>query len=106
MSSVPVLLVGVVCLALLWGVAREGMGMGADFVIRYRPRGRTTVRGRIPAAKVVGLRDFFVRDLKPAAAVTVKGYRSRAGMPRLQVTGPLNAFDRQRLRNFVLEHLR
>jgi hypothetical protein len=99
-------LVGIACAALIWGVARQGMGLGADFVIRYRPRGRTTVQGKLAAAKVGGVSAFFAQDLKPKGTVTVKGRRGAGGLLRLEVSGPLNAFDRQRVRNFLLEHLR
>jgi hypothetical protein len=106
MSWAPTVLAGVVCFALIWGIARQGIGSGADFVIRYRPRGRTTVRGRVAAAKVGGVSAFFAQDLKPSGTVTVKGRRMAGGLLRLEVTGALNAFDRQRVRNFLLEHLR
>jgi hypothetical protein len=65
-----------------------------------------TVRGRVAAAKVGGVSAFFAQDVKPRGAVTVKGRRGAGGLLRLEVTGPLNAFDRQRVRNFLLEHLR
>lgn len=84
-------------------------GMGADFVIHHRPgAGATTaVRGRIPGARVGALRAFFERDLRPQGPVTVRGTWGPppARTLRLQISGPLDAGQRQRLRNVLLDLL-
>lgn len=78
----------------------------ADFVIRHRPGSRTTVRGRLPRAKVGAIAEFFSRDLDPRGPVTVRGHWGPGRSLRLEFAGPLGAADRQRARNFLLEHLR
>jgi hypothetical protein len=106
MNGVIVLIGAVACGALLWGIARAGLGPGSDFVIRYRPGRRATVRGRLPASKFAGLSAFFARDLCPRGAVTVRGRWGTGRMLRVQISGQLNAFERQRVRNFLIDYLR
>lgn len=78
----------------------------SDFEIRHRPGARTTVRGRLPRAKVGGIAEFFNRDLAPAGPVTVRGRWGPGRSLRLEFAGPIGAADRQRARNFLMEHLR
>lgn len=77
---------------------------GGDFEIRHRPGGRAAVRGRVPASKLGAIRSFFERDLDPSGPVTVRG---TFGPPprralRLDITGPLDAGQRQQVRNFLI----
>jgi hypothetical protein len=78
----------------------------ADFAIRRRSDGRVEVRGRIPGSKAGAIRAFFADDLGPAGPLTVRGSYGRGRAPRLHFAGSLTAGQRQRARNFLLEHLR
>jgi hypothetical protein len=65
----------------------------------------------VPAVKVGGLVAFFDRDLRPPGLVTVRGSWGRKplksrGAPRFRFAGSLPAGERQRVRNFLMEHLR
>jgi hypothetical protein len=100
------LIVAVLCVFLLWGIARVGMGARADFVIRYRPGGKTTVSGRVPAGRAGESAEFFRRDLRPSGPVTVRGTFDEGRRLRVTFSGTLNAFERQRVRNFLVERVR
>ena len=93
-------------LAVIASLIRAGVSLSSDFVIRHRPGAGTKVRGRVPAAKVGAIAEFFARDLKANGPVTVRG-SLRPGQPlQLRISGALDAFRRQRIRNFLLELLR
>ncbi len=78
----------------------------ADFVIRHRPGGPTRVRGRVPAAKLGAIAEFFADDLRPPGGVTVRGRFGPARSLRLRIAGPLDAGRRQQVRNFLTDLLR
>ena len=100
------LVAAAVVLPVLIALGRAAAGVGADFVIRYRPSSGTTVRGRVPRAKVGAIAAFFDRDLRPAGPVVVRGAWDRGRALRLQFSGPLSPSQRQRARNFLVDHLR
>lgn len=75
------------------------------FAIQYRPGRPTTVRGRVPASKVGGLRAFFERDLAAAGPLTVRGTLGPGKAFRVSIVGALAPGDRQRVRNFLAAHL-
>lgn len=79
---------------------------GADVTIRYRPGSGTTVRGRVARAKHGAIAEFFGRDLRPGGAVTVRADRGPNRSYRFRFSGALTPFQRQRARNFLLEHLK
>jgi len=76
-----------------------------DFAVLYRPGRPVRVRGRIAKAKVPAIAGFFSRDLNPGRAVMVRGIR-RGKELRLQISGGLSPEAKQRVRNFLMEHLR
>jgi hypothetical protein len=75
------------------------------FAILYRPGGATTVRGRVPASKVGGIRAFFERDLAADGPVTVRGTLGPGRAIRSSIDGDLTPAQRQRVRNFLAAHL-
>lgn len=75
------------------------------FAIHYRPGRPTTVRGRVPASKVGGLRTFFERDLAAPGSVTVRGTLGPGKAVRVSIVGALSPAERQRVRNFLAAHL-
>jgi hypothetical protein len=85
---------------------------GSDFVVRHGPGASPIVLGRLPASKIGAIHGFCTRDLGMSVpAFTILGtLRSRTaggGHPmRLRFNGGLNAFQRQRVRNFFVELLR
>lgn len=85
--------------------ALRGWRPGSHFVIRYR-RGDVRVRGQVPSRKVGLIREFFARDLRPPGGVTVAGRYGNQRALRLSISGTLSPAQRQRVRNFLLEHLR
>jgi hypothetical protein len=78
----------------------------ADFVIKCRPGGRVSVRGRIAKAKMGAIKQFFAQDLGSPHRVTVRGTFGPGRSLRLRVFGRLSAAQRQRMRNFLVAHLR
>jgi hypothetical protein len=100
------LVVALVVIPVLIGLARAAAGVGADFAIRYRPRAGTTVRGRVPRAKVGAIAAFFDRDLRPDASVVVRGAWGPGRVLRLRFSGRLTPAQQQRARNFLVDHLR
>ncbi len=91
---------------LIAAIVREALGGSSDFQIRHRPRGRTTVRGQVSSGKIGGIAAFFDRDLAPSGPVTVRGTWGPGRTLRLKVDGRLSAAERQRVRNFLMQHLR
>lgn len=90
----------------LIGVMRAGLdGVGAEFVIRHRPGSGTTVRGRVPRSKHAQIAAFFDRELAPGRQVSVAGHRVRGRALRLEISGGLNPFQRQRIRNYLVDLL-
>ena len=77
----------------------------SDFVIQVRPGHRVSVRGRLPRSKSSGIVGFFARDLDATGPVTVRGTRGSSGL-RLKFSGAIGPQDRQRVRNFLVDHLR
>lgn len=77
-----------------------------DFEVRYRRDGKTVVKGQVPRAKHGAIREFFERDLKPSGPALVRGRKRKGRLPRLEIAGALDAKERQRLRNFLIECLR
>jgi hypothetical protein len=75
------------------------------FAIWYRPGAATTVRGRVPASKVGGIRSFFDHDLAAEGPITVRGTLGRGRTVRLTIDGDLSPAQRQRVRNFLAAHL-
>jgi hypothetical protein len=102
------LVVGFVLAAALLAVAAytRGWRPGSDFVIRYRGGGDVRVRGQVPLGKAALIREFFARDLRPSGGVTVHGRYGAKRALKLSISGALSAGQRQRVRNFLLEHLR
>ena len=78
--------------------------LGGDFVIRAGPQRPVSVRGRLPHAKVHGIVEFFAHDCRPPGRSTIRGWLGDGPM-RLKFSGPISAGDRQRVRNFLLDHL-
>jgi len=77
----------------------------SDFVIRARPGHKASVKGQISRSKVPGIVGFFSRDLDPRANITVRGTR-REGRLSLRFSGDIVPTDQQRVRNFLVDHLR
>ena len=77
----------------------------SDFILRHKPGGPVVVRGRIARSKVPTITEFFARDLSPSGPVAVRG--SWGGrVLRLRISGDLGADQKQRVRNFLMHHLR
>lgn len=89
--------------SLAWWLS--GLLGASDLAIRHEPGRPVRVRGRVPKSKVPGISTFFARDLDPGRAVTVRGTWS-GGAWRLQFSGGLSPSERQRVRNYLTEHLR
>lgn len=104
----PILaIVLIVPLALLaWRLLSAGVGLGGDFVIRYRKTGEITVRGRIPRAKIGTIREFCRQDLDATGAFTIRGWWGPNRLLRLRCTGRLSPGQRQQVRNFLAQCLR
>jgi hypothetical protein len=82
------------------------LGLTSDFVIRLPPGGRIVIRGQIPWSKCGGIREFFGDDLREAGPFVVRGtWKTGAGL-QLTWGGRLTPGQRQRARNFLVEHLR
>ena len=96
-----VVLAGLAALAVL-----AGRGGPSDFEIRSGRGGRVVVRGRIPRAKVGAIREFFGSDLGLSGPAAVRGSFGPNRAIRLEFSGPLTAGQRQRARNFLVDHLR
>lgn len=77
----------------------------SDFTIRHRPGGPVVVRGRIARSKVPAIAEFFARDLRPSGPVAVRGSWVDRAL-RLRITGELSPDQTQRVRNFLMYHLR
>lgn len=92
----------------IWGHAALRLAPG-DVLIRYRPGRRAEVRGRVPASKQAGIAAFLAHDLRPGGPLTIRGRfgpgPAGRGPLRLAIAGRLSAGDRQRLRNFLVQHL-
>ena len=92
--------------SLLAGLARLFSPLGpGEFVLEYRPGRPPVVRGTIARAKVAGIVDFLAHDLRLTTRAVVRGRRGR-GPVRVAVSGTMSGRDRQRARNFLIEHLR
>lgn len=100
------LVVAAVVVPVLIGLVRAGRGLGSDFTIRYRPGRGTTVSGRVAPGKLGAVASFFDHDLRPGRAVTVRGTWGPNRLPRLTISGDLSAAQKQRARNFLIDHLR
>ena len=77
----------------------------AQVAIHHRPGERTRIKGKVTPAKKAAIAEFFARDLKPSGPVTVFGGRA-GGTLQFRAYGLGDRRDRQRVRNFLLEHLR
>lgn len=77
----------------------------AQIAIHHRPGQKTRFKGRIPRAKAATISEFFARDLNPDRPVTVFG-GSAGGTMQFKAYGLGDRRDGQRVRNFLLEHLR
>ena len=89
--------------SLCWGIS--GLFDRSDLTIRFRPSLPLRFRGRIPRSQVAGIAAFLAHDLGSRSTVTIKGTRS-GGIWRLRFSGGLSRPEAQRLRNFLIEHLR
>jgi hypothetical protein len=103
--SLLVLLLGVPTAALGWRLATFGLGLGSDFVIRYRGGGRADVKGRIPRSKVSEILEFCTRDLDPETPFSVRGTWGPNRRLQLRWSGRLDPSQRQRVRNFLVQCL-
>ncbi len=84
-----------------------GLFSPSDFTILWRPGRPVVVRGRVARAKMPGIVQFFSRDLNLSGPLTVRGNRGRPpGSLRLRFAGEIGAGDRQRVRNFLMAHLK
>ena len=104
--ALVVILITAAVMVLIWVVLHVGPGLGADFEIRYRPGGWVAIRGRVPRAKFAQIRAFFAGDLAAGRAGRVWGWFGPGGTLRLRFRGGLAPGQRQRARNFLIEHLR
>jgi hypothetical protein len=96
---------GVPLLGLCWSLVHTGLGWDAGFVIRRRTDGRVVIRGKIPRGKRLELQEFCSRDLARLGSFTVRGSRKSGRGLELRFNGRLTGFDRQRIRNFLVECL-
>jgi hypothetical protein len=96
----------IAAVAALLALVGAGLWLRADFVIKRRSGGRVLVSGRIAAAKVGAIKEFFRRDLDTPHAVTVRGSYGPGRRLRLRFSGRLSPAERQRIRNFLIAHLR
>lgn len=78
----------------------------APLVIRYRPGRILRLRGPVPQSRVPAIRDFLEQDLEVNHALRVRGIKQPGHNWKLTVNGRLTSWQRQRLRNFLLEKLR
>jgi len=102
LPSVLLVAIGVALVAL----AGAGLWLRADFVIKRRSGVTVLVHGRIAAGKVGAIKEFFRRDLDTTHAVTVRGSYGPGRRLRLRFFGRLSPAERQRIRNFLISHLR
>lgn len=93
-------------LAAILALVRARGKSRADFEIRHGPGGRVEVRGMVPQSKIPGIRAFFLEDLGRMDSGRVRGTFSPERLLRLEFQGGLNPTQRQRVRNFLMEHLR
>jgi hypothetical protein len=77
----------------------------SDFTIRHRPGKPITVRGRVARSKIPAIGEFFARDLDLTGPATVRGSWAGPAL-RLRISGNLGPSQKQRVRNFLFEHLR
>jgi hypothetical protein len=106
MSKVLVVLLTLGVIVVVVGLVWRGLGLESDFAIHRRRGGRIEIRGRVPAAKLGALRTFFSHDLDTAGPFTVRGSFDGPGRrARLRFSGRISPEQRQRVRNFLLEHL-
>ena len=82
------------------------LGLTSDFVIRRPPGGHVVIRGQIPWSKCGGIRQFFSDDLGDAGPFVVRGTWQTGKGLQLNWGGRLTTGQRQRARNFLLEHLK
>jgi hypothetical protein len=86
-------------LALWLGI---GLGLGTDFQI-VRIGDSVTIRGRVAKAKMPALREFARRDLADVGPFAVAGTFGRGRAIRFRWAGQIDAPDRQRVRNVLVE---
>ncbi len=98
-------LIGAALVAVLVGL-RLGVDRRDEFSIRRGRDGRTVVRGRLATAKAGAIRAFFDDDLADAGRFQLRGYWPAGRALQLRWRGHLSTRDRQRARNFLIEHLR
>ena len=90
----------------MWGRVVDWLDPAA-LVIRYHPRRALRLRGPVPLSRHPAIRDFLAHDLSLTHSLRVRGIRQQPGNHwKLVLKGPLNPWQRQRLRNFLLEELR
>lgn len=77
----------------------------SGFVLRYRPGDRLRARGRVPMSRVGAITAFFDDELRPTGPVTVSGELLPGRAVRLRIAGPLDTWQRQRLRNVLVDLL-
>lgn len=99
------ILFGLVLAGLAWRLLMTGLGLGSDFVIRYRGPGRVVVRGRVARSQVGAILEFCSRDLHAEGPFAVRGSWGPNRSLRLRWTGRLTPAQRQRVRNFLLQCL-
>ena len=77
----------------------------SGFILRYRPGKRLHTRGRVPMSRVGAIAAFFDDELRPSGPVTVRGELVPGRAVRLRIAGPLDSWQRQRLRNVLVDLL-
>lgn len=92
--------------AVWWRVFGHLPAWGADFIIRSEGTGRVRIKGRIAKSKAFEIQEFCRRDLANLGRFSVSGTWRPGRVLELGWSGGLEAGQRQRIRNFLVECLR
>ncbi len=89
--------------ALVWRLLRKGLPSGADLSIDHRPGRPPKVGGRLAPARRSLIREFLESDLRASKPFRVRAWKVPAKPPLLKISGKLSIFQRQRIRNFLID---
>lgn len=104
-AAVSIELVIAVAVAAAFGLyVRGGIGSGADVEVRYVPGQPPRARGKAAQARLARVRSA-VADINLDRGFSALAWKNKNQPWRVQVRGNLSSFQRQRVRNVMLEAL-